>query len=218
MITKQNLTIGIVFLLLLVGSFFLGKYSNDNIKFKKVLVNIPAVSGKSDTIKTFIPLPSKGKDTIIYKNKIITSQNPFNEKLAKDYIDLEQRYSGIELEAERLQKYVDANQIREYSVPFEDSLVKITGNLKTQGELLSIQYDYNLKSRQIAMDVKLPKPKERIFSLNIGTGLTTTKQLNKIDPSIIINLAGKKNILSASYSIQGVIGVNYSVNLFNIKK
>ncbi len=215
---RSNLAFFVGFSLLLICSFLAGRCTRTK-EIKDIKVIIPSVSGKSDTITNFVKIFGKEKDSIIFKDKTIITENPINTKLTEDYINLEKRYSGLELDTERLKKYIASTTINEYDVPFEDSVISILGKVKTQGELVSLQYNYNIKERKVTIPISALKPKERIFSLNIGAGLTTTKQLDKLDPSVNLDLTGKKgNILSASYSLNGIIGVKYTINLFNIKK
>lgn len=218
--TKRLLiTIGIVFILL-ISSFFLGKCTSEcKTESKQIEVTVPEKEGSFESPKILIPQSSETQTVIKFKDTILYIPQ-VNEELVNKYLALEKETDIIKRENERLKLYTDAIKINKYKVPFEDDNLKLEVEAETEGKLLSLKPStYLIKSQKIQTTVDIPKPKEKVFSLNLGAGLTTTKQLDKLDPSIHLDLVNKKgNILSTSYSVDGVIGIKYSINLFNIKK
>jgi len=201
----KNITIGILILIL---AFFIGRWTSPK-ETKVISVTVPELVGESPIIVNPKPIITT-KDSLIYQDSLIFTENPFNKELVDKYIKLES-------EKDKLLEYLNSIQIRKYQVPFENDTIKIVGNVEVQGELKSIKYDWKVKSQNYNLNI--PKPKERIFSVNIGAGLTTTKDLTQLDPSIHLDFIGKKNnVLSLSYSEDKTLGIKYSINLFNINK
>lgn len=209
----------IIALLLIVFSFFIGRYTKQcktDVIYTKVTT--PEITHKFDSPQVFVPETNAIKSIIKYKDTTIFIPQ-VNQELLDKYIALENENDSNKKELIRLKMYSDAVSIKEYNTPFEDKNIKLNVYSKIQGQLLEQKPEYTIKSQDLTIPVTIPKPKEKVFSMNVGAGITTTKQLDKIDPSVHLDLINKKgNILSASYSIDGVIGVKYSVPLFSIKK
>ena len=196
-------------ILLLILIFFVNRCSKEEIiKEVPVKVYVPGVSGKSDTIYKPVPLISI-KDSLIYKDKILYTENPYDKELADKYISLKG-------ETERLQVYLKTIQIKEYSIPFEDDNIKITGHFKTQGELLSTQYDYDIKPKEI---IALVPQKETKLALYAGGGIGTNIDLNKVIFNAQIGIQNAKgDIYTVQYGTDKSIQVGYQFRIFNIKR
>ena len=207
---KQYLTIGIA-ILLVVGSFFFGKCTADCTEIKKVVVTTPEIKGSSPLITNPKPIIQK-EDVYIHDKDTIHTENPYNKELAD-------RYTKLENEKDKLQAYLNSIQVKKYTIPYEDDKVKITGDFETQGDLLSAKYNYILKPQSYELDAEVPKEKIRILSINLGGGLTVTKKLDKLEPSVNLDIVGKKNnVLSLGYGTEGTYSAKYTFNVFNIKK
>lgn len=204
----KSLIMIIAIILLLGLSFLAGRCSNEGDKeFVPMDVIIPEQTGKSDTIYEPIPIPSKVKDSIVWKDSILVTENPFNNKLAQDYIDLEKRYANIDLEKERLKKYLESIQIRDYSIPIENELLITTNNIKVQGELLSFQQDFKIKERKLQLDVPIKKTVNFYAGAEIGNNLDLDKFVLKGN----LMMQNKKgNIISASYDTEERIWIGYA--------
>lgn len=198
---------GIIMILILI--FFVGRCSKDDIiKTYPVKIIVPGVSGKSDTINNPIPLITT-KDSLVYKDKVLYTENPYNKELANKYLSLKS-------ETDKLHEYLKTIQIKEYSIPFEDDNIKITGHFKTQGELLSTQYDYDIKPKEI---IALVPQKETKLALYAGGNVGTNIDLNKAIFNAQIGIQNAKgDIYTIQYGTDKSIQVGYQFRIFNIKK
>ncbi len=209
--TKNYITTGLCFLLLIITSYFIGRCTADCKIIKQISVTTPVIKGNSTTIIN--PKPIIGsKDVYFYEKDTIYTENPFNKELAD-------RYTKLENERDKLEAYLTSIQLNKYTIPFEDENVSIIGNFETQGKLLSSNYEYTLKSKTYTTELEVPKIKERLFSINVGGGFFLNKELDKIEPSINLDFINKSNnILSLGYGSEGTFSAKYSINLINIKK
>lgn len=196
-------------ILLLILIFFIGRCSKPvEVKTIPIKVQVPGISGSSDTIYKPVPLISY-KDSLVYKDTTLFTENPYNKELAD-------KYTSLKGETERLQEYLKSIQIKEYKVPYEDEYIKITGNFKTQGELLSTQYDYDIKPREITA---LVPQKETKLALYAGGGIGTNLQLDKAVFNAQLGLQNAKgDIYTIQYGTDKTIQVGYQFRIFNIKK
>lgn len=205
---NKSLIMIIAIILLLGLSFLAGRCSNEGTKeIVPIEVVLPEKTGKSDTIKDIKPFPSKVKDSIIWKDSILITENPFNNKLAQDYIDLEKRYASIDLEKERLKKYLESIQIKEYSIPIENEYILTTNNMTVQGELLSFQQDFKLKERKVDVNVPIKKNLEFFAGAEIGNNLDLDKFVVKGN----LMMQNKKgNIVNLSYDTEERIWLGFA--------
>lgn len=208
---KTNIGIAVIIGLIIL-SFIVGRCTKDcSSKTINVPVTVPEKKGEFDTKDTtqLVPIQTREISKIVYNDSIIYVPT-VNQHLVDKYLQTKD-------ELDKLKLYTDAIKINSYETVFDNNDLKLIVKAKTEGKLLELKPIYTIKEQ--TLNVEVPKPKEKIFSLNVGAGLTTTKQLDKLDPSVHLDLINKKgNILSASYSVDGVIGVKYSIPLFSIKK
>lgn len=191
---------GVIVLLLL--SFFIGRFTAPT-EVKQVTVTIPEIVGKSDTITKFKTIV-QNKDSLVYKDSLIVTENPFNKELAD-------KYTQLTSEKDRLLEYLNSIQIRKYAVPFENDKVKIVGNVEVQGELKSLQYDYTFKERTLDIPVKLKKP---TWSILIGGGISNTKELDKFNFTGNVGIqTGNGNVILGGYSYDKTISATYLIKL-----
>lgn len=188
----------LIIIALLILSFLIGRCTSP-VQTKEIVVTIPESSGQSPVIQKPDPL-IQVKDSLIYKDSLILTQNPINKDLANEYIKLEDMYSGLELETLRLKAYVNSIQIRKYKVPYENDSIKIVGNIEVQGELNNIQYDWTIKEKRILVDI--PEPKKKIGIL-IGIQAKTNLDFTDEDlfPTAGLQLKNGSLILG-SYGIR----------------
>ena len=196
----KYIIIGIVVLLI---SFFIGRWTSPT-ETKTVKVTIPELSGKSPIIINPKPL-IQFKDSLVYKDSLIITENPFNKDLADKYINLES-------ETERLKEYIKSIEVRKYKIPFENDTIKIVGDVEVQGELKSLKYNWFIKQRNIDIPVKIKKP---TMNLLLGGSVSNTVQLDKFNINANLGIQRKNgDLILTSYGIfDKSIQVGYLVNL-----
>ena len=191
--------------ILVVIIFCLGRCSKSNEKeIKTVTITTPEISGKSDTIYKPKYLTTT-KDSLIYKNSVIYTDAPFNKELAD-------KYNQLSSESAKLKEYLKSISIHEYIVPWEDSLVKIKGTFKTQGELLSTQYEYTLKERKIVAEIPVKKP---TIGFLLGSSVENNIKLDKFNLNIKTGIQRKNgDLILGSYGIiDKSIEIGYLIKL-----
>jgi hypothetical protein len=153
------------------------------------------------------------KDSIIWKDKIIRTENPVNKKLAEDFIASQKENDSLK----SLKLYLNAIQEVDGTYVFNDKYIKIEVNTKTRGEILKISPKYTIKEREEIVQVK---QKETVFAIYTGAGLSTTTTLEKVTPEVNLGFQNKKgSILSFKYGITDKsVGVGYSLRILNYKK
>jgi len=196
----KYIIIGIAILLI---SFFIGRWTSP-IETKIVKVTIPATSGKSPIIINPKPL-IQTKDSLIYKDSLIVTENPFNKELADKYISLES-------ETERLKEFIKSIELRKYQIPFENDTIKIVGDIEVQGELKSLKYNWTIKQRSYDIPVEIKKP---IMNLLLGGSVSNTIDLNKFNINANVGIQRKNgDLILGSYGVfDKTIQVGYLVNL-----
>ena len=196
----EYIIIGIVVLLI---SFFIGRWTSPT-ETKTVKVTIPELSGKSPIVINPKPL-IQFKDSLVYKDSLIITENPFNKDLADKYINLES-------ETERLKEYIKSIEVRKYKVPFENDTIKIVGDVEVQGELKSLKYNWFIKQRIIDVPVEIKKP---TMNLLLGGSVSNTVDLNKFNINANLGIQRKNgDLILTSYGIfDKSIQVGYLINL-----
>lgn len=158
---------------------------------------------KTDTIIKHVPIKGKtikvkGKDVVIYKN------NEINKELAEENYNLQIAYINAKDSLEKEKLYKNAISLKSFNQPFENDNFKATASGIVQGELKSLQLDYELKKMPI---------KEVRFRLMGGVN---------INPEAVgLNLGfqnRKGNILSIGYDSQKRINLEYKQTIFKIVK
>jgi len=215
---NSNLKYIIGSIILIVIFFFIGRCTKEcDIVTKEITVTTPEVKGDFDTPKVLVPESNTIKTIIKFRDTTLIMPQ-VNQELVEKYLALQNENDATKRENASLKMYTDAVTINNYNTPFEDDNIKLTIKAKTQGLLLEAKPDYTIKPKTITTNVNIPKEKQKVFSLNAGLQLASTKELSKFDPAVKLDLVGKKNILSASYSKDGYISVGYTIPLFSIKK
>ena len=201
----MNLTIKyiIIGIIALIASFFIGRWTSPT-ENKIIKVTIPATSGKSPIIINPKPL-IQTKDSLIYKDSLIITENPFNKDLADKYINLES-------ETERLKEYIKSIEVRKYKIPFENDTIKIIGNVEVQGELKSLNYDWTIKQKTLNIPIEIKKP---TMNLLLGGSVSNSIELDKFNFNANVGIQRKNgDLILGSYGIlDKSIQVGYLINL-----
>jgi hypothetical protein len=196
----KYIIIGVASLLL---SFFIGRWTSST-ETKIVKVTIPATSGKSPVIINPEPI-IQTKDSLIYKDSLIVTENPFNKDLADKYISLES-------ETDRLKEFIKSIELRKYKIPFENDTIKIIGDVEVQGELKSLKYNWTIKQRTYDIPVKIKKP---TMNLLLGGSVSNTVKLDGFNFNANLGIQRKNgDLILGSYGIfNKSIQVGYLVNI-----
>lgn len=167
---------------------------------------------KTDTIIQHIPIKGdivklKGKDVVVYKN------NEINKQLAEENYNLQIAYINAKDSLEKEKLYKSAISLKSFKQPFENDNFKANVSGIVQGELKSLQLDYELKKMPI---------KEVRFRFMLGGGVGTNKGLNQGLYKLNAGFQNRKgNVIRASYMQIGnqKYGVaEYDFSIFKITK
>lgn len=197
--------IGILYIVicLLISTIIIMCCSGDKQKNKIV---IPEKIGK---LEDTLPKEQLKDSIFVYKlrDTIIKYNRPIDTVYITEYLKADPIV--------RTEKYIEAVAKRTYKNVVEDSLLKLDYTANTEGKLLNIKFDYTIKP----LIVKLPKPKESVFTLYGGAGLKTTTDLNELTPVGIIGIQNKKGtIIYGQYGSDKSVQVGAMIKVFDIKK
>ena len=204
----SNKTFWIIGIILLILSFILGRCSNGGeITTVPVKIVIPSESGTSEVITNPTPLKPNVGGVIKWKDSLIYTENPINEKLVQDYLDLEKKHSGNELEVERLKKILSFIQIKNYEIPIENEFFITTNKMKVQGELLEFKQDFKTKERTVNLDIPIKKRVEFMAGAEIGS----TKELEsfRVKGNLFLQLKNK-SLINVAYDNKETFWVGYA--------
>lgn len=117
------------------------------IEYKDRIVTLPEIVGDLTPDK-IEELPSRGTDSIIYKDKVIYSTRPFDKKKVAEYLD-------AKTDSIRIAMYLEAKQEREYNTDLSDENVELKVWTKTIGEMVDLKAFYKVKERDIVIQEKI---------------------------------------------------------------
>lgn len=197
--------IGILYIVicLLISTIIIMCCSGEN---QKDTITIPEKVGK---LEDKLPKEQLSDSIFVYKlrDTIIKYNRPIDTVYITEYLKADPIV--------RTEKYIEAVAKRTYKNVVEDSLLKLDYTANTEGKLLNIKFDYTIKP----LIVKLPKPKESVFTLYGGAGLKTTTDLNELTPVGIIGIQNKKGtIIYGQYGSDKSVQVGAMIKVFDIKK
>ena len=200
---NSNIKYIIIGIVVLLTAFFIGRWISPT-ETEIVKVTIPELSGKSPIIINPKPL-IQFKDSLVYKDSLIITENPFNKDLADKYINLES-------ETERLKEYIKSIEVRKYKIPFENDTIKIIGNVEVQGELKSLNYDWMIKQKTLNIPIEIKKP---TMNLLLGGSVSNSIELDKFNFNANVGIQRKNgDLILGSYGIlDKSIQVGYLINL-----
>ena len=200
---NSNIKYIIIGIVVLLTAFFIGRWTSP-IETKIIKVTIPEVSGKSPIVINPKPIISI-KDSLVYKDTIIYTENPLDKELINRYVKLES-------EKDKLIAYLNSIQIRKYKIPFENDTIKIIGNVEVQGELKSLNYDWMIKQKTLNIPIEIKKP---TMNLLLGGGVSNSIELDKFNFNANVGIQRKNgDLILGSYGIlDKSIQVGYLINL-----
>jgi len=178
---------------------------------KKQEVIIPKKEGSFEKPTKVIEGKSK-KDSVVWKDKIIRTENPVNKKMASELIEALKYKDSLKV----LKLYLSAIEERDGTYVFDDKNLNLEVATRTRGTLLSIKPKYTIKEQRIEVPVK---QKQQVFAMYAGFGISDNIQLNNFAVQAEVGFQNKKgDIISAGYDTQKNISIKYSKQLFKIEK
>ena len=200
---NSNIKYIIIGIVVLLTAFFIGRWTSP-IETKIIKVTIPEVSGKSPIVINPKPIISI-KDSLVYKDTIIYTENPLDKELINRYVKLES-------EKDKLIAYLNSIQIRKYKIPFENDTIKIIGDVEVQGELKSLNYDWTIKQKTLNIPIEIKKP---TMNLLLGGSVSNSIELDKFNFNANVGIQRKNgDLILGSYGIlDKSIQVGYLINL-----
>lgn len=207
---KHKLILYTIILSLLIIVFVQRSCSAQTSQVKQKVI-IPEKVGEFKTPTAIINNKGK-KDSIVYKDKVVVTENPFNKKLAEDFILSQKENDSLKA----LKLYLNAIEEREQTYVFDNKDTKLEIYTKTRGEILKLTPKYTIKERE---ETVLVKNKETVFALYAGGGISNNISLSNFIAEAHVGLQNKSgDIISAGYDTQKNISIKYSRQIFKIKK
>ena len=156
----------------------------------KIDIPVPAIEGKFE--------PIKAPEPIIVEVPTIDKQREF---VLMDSIG-------------KLNAYIEAITVREYSNTFEDDTIKIDTWSKVRGELLAQSNEYFIKPRTIQLDtvIEIQKPAFNALFLYGGTKYHFGTQSVAFEAKLIFKNK-RDNLLSIGVDSDGYISGGYGFKL-----
>lgn len=138
-----------IYILLFLGGFLLGTMMKCcPEKPSNIEVIIPEEKGG------FVINPKEKeieyRDSIVYKDKIITIENPINKELYNNFTKAKDSL-------EQLKVFLNAITVREYQDSISDSNIRLDYYVKTTGTLDDFKLDYLIKEKKIEVPSKVEK-------------------------------------------------------------
>lgn len=164
-------------------------------KPEKIYIKVPVTTGTFEKQKPIYIVKENIKYITKWKTKdsliVYETINPVNQdlvnkyKIAKDSID-------------KFKLYVDAVQIRDFTLHYQDSILDIFIDGKTQGELDYAEPRYTIKERQL----KIYEPEKKL-KFRMLAGVELRSNIKRLDYSINLGLQNAKgSIYRVGYSKQ----------------
>lgn len=206
---KQVKHIGTLYLIimLLLSTIIIMQCSGRKKSNDAIDITIPEITG---TLTDTLPKEDKMDTTYLYKFKdtLIKYYNPVDTVYIEKYIKSSDN--------KKVDLYADAIATRKYKNTVEDSIISIEYQAETQGRLNSINLNYKIKERTYT----IPKQPEEKFSLYLGGGLKTNKDLDKLEFSPKVGVqVNDKGLFYAEYGIDSkTIQLGYVYKITSIKK
>lgn len=193
-------------LLIIIGVALIANFFyKDDPEPQPIEIIIPEQKGttgtqKIENVKTIpIPIPG-GKEIYI------------DGKWYKEYLEAKDSI-------ERLNKYVQAIQVKELDTTFIDNdTIKLDGKIKTRGSILSYKFDYQIKERKFEYTPEVIVRRPRLSLIGeVGAGIPT-KPNSEFSLYGAIGVENQKGFgFKAGYDTQGVVQVGLSKSLVAMK-
>lgn len=193
----------IVFLIILITDCN-PKQDSTKVTIKDVEIEVPGSEGVFTKPKLQTELPSKGVDSIIYRNKVIYSTHPIDK-------DLSERLKNAKDSLEVMKIAIEASQERENITDFSNEKLDLKVHTLVQGQLKDIKVDYKIHPQKITLQEKTIE-KTIIKEDNFGV-LVTGKYNHTIDPKNPSSLEVGGGIRIKKVSVLGTVNTNKQIGI-----
>ena len=185
------------------------KFISTDTKVKVVtrdsIVKVPAINGEFNKPDNIQEIPSKTKDSIIYRENKVYVESKINKDAVKRYIDAE----------DKLREFTDAIRQRDYTTDFSDDNLELTIRTSVEGKLISEVPKYKIKEKEVKVQIKevfttVTKTIEKKDKFGILVGGGYNHSLDLLKPSNFeVNAGirlGKVNIIGSANTSKQVGG------------
>lgn len=165
---------------------------------------VPGSEGVFTKPKSQTELPSKGVDSIIYRNKTIYSTHPIDKELAE-------RLKNAKDSIEVMKIAIEASQERENITDFSNDKLDLKVHTLVQGQLKDIKVDYKIHPQKVTVQEKTIE-KTVLIKDNFGT-IILGKYNHTLDPNNPSSLEVGGGIRIKKVSILGTINTNKQIGI-----
>jgi hypothetical protein len=174
--------------------------SNTKVEVKEVKVKIPEVVGKFNKPEKQEELPSKGKDSIVFKSTTVYVESKVNKEAVRRYLEAE----------DKLAIFTEEVRQRDYITDYTDDNIELSVSTSTQGKLISQIPTYKIKEREVKVKettiTKIIEKKDN-FGFIIGSGFSQDNFTKEADYEIITGIRVKKVSILGSVNSKQNLGL-----------
>jgi len=182
---------------------------------KDVNVMVPGRDGTFLKPSNQSEIPSKGKDSIVYYDKLIYVESDVDEAMVQDY-------KSAKDSLQKLQVFLNGVRQREYVSEYEDNYLKLKVNTKVKGTLVDLKPTYTIKPQTIVVQEKTITKETTVtsrFAMFAGVNAQTNTSLGKLAPGVDLSAQiNSKTIISAGINTDKDVFVGVKFRIFNINK
>ena len=210
MIHIKKLIYPIIIIVLLFVIFLQRSCNNKQLpSIQNQEVTVPSQQGSFSPLKPVKIHDTIVKDSIVFKNKIISVTNPLDKELVINYLKAKDSI-------DRLNLFINAVKINKYKENFDNKDISLTIEAETTGTLNYIKPTYIIKEKTIDVPVKI---KQTVFAIYTGVETYNNTLLNNFGVKIDLGIQNKKgDIYTAGFDTNNNIYIGYKLRLINIKK
>lgn len=182
---------------------------------KDVEVTVPGRDGVLTKPTDQTELPSSGKDSIVYYDKLVYVESKANQEAVD-------KYKSAKNEIDRLNVLLESTRQREYVSDFEDENISLKIHTKVFGLLDEVVPQYQIKPQKITVQEKTILKETTVsskFALYAGVSAQSNTSMGNLAPGADISAQiNNKTIISAGINTDKDITVGVKFRIFNINK
>lgn len=174
--------------------------TNTTIEVKKVKVKTPEIVGKFNKPDKQEEIPSKGKDSIMFKNTLVYVESKVNKDAVKRYIEAE----------DKLAVFTEEVRQRDYITDYSDDNLELSVSTSTQGKLINQFPKYKIKEKEIKVKettiTKVVEKKDN-FGFILGSGFNQDNFTKEANYEVITGIRIKKVSILGSVNSKQNLGL-----------